>query len=51
MTTKIESDLSHEMKNLYAYAERNTNFYEEKISQLRNLSNKIEGYKPEDMFN
>lgn len=32
-------------------AEKNRTFYEAKINQLKNLSEKIGTYKPEDKFN
>ncbi len=31
-------------------AEKNKQFYEEKINQLKSLGNKIGTYKPEDKF-
>ena len=50
MTTKIDSEISNELKKMATCTEKNKQFYEEKINQLRSLGNKIGTYKPEEKF-
>jgi hypothetical protein len=50
MTKKIESEISNELKKMTTCAEKNKQFYEEKINQLKSLGNKIGTYKPEEKF-